>query len=638
MVRLAFAASLFALAIATPVSAQEGNSMPQPIPFEETIPAARDVDYPGVMTLKVDATDTARAIYRVEQTIPVPEAGRMTLMMPAWLPGNHAPRGQIEKLAGLVFRAGGRVLPWVRDEVNVFAFHIDVPEGVRSVTANFEFLSATAPDQGRVVIAPSMMNLQWEQVSLYPAGYFTRRIPVQATVTYPAGWTARSGLPATNKGNVYSYQRTSYETLIDSPVFAGRYFKEWKLSDRVDLNAFADEAKYLEAKPEQIAAHARLVEQAVKLFAAQHYDRYEFLLSLTDEMGGIGLEHHRSSENGVNPEYFTDWDSGPGRRNLLPHEMVHSWNGKFRRGANLFTPDFATPMRDNLMWVYEGQTQFWGYVLQARSGLVSKQDTLDQLAQIYAVYDNWKGREWRPLVDTTHDPIISARRPKGWSSYQRSEDYYNEGLLIWLEADSVIRAQSGGAKSMDDFAKAFFGMRDGDWGVLTYTFDDVVSTLNGVVPYDWNSFLGDRVNKVNPRAPLKGFTDNGYQVIYTDEPTAVWKEGEKRSKGVNLNYSGGLSVGSDGEISTVMWGSPAFDAGLDVGDKIIAVGESAYSGDALKEAVKAAKGGRDPIKLTVTHEDRVRTIDLKWNQGLRYPRLQKTGTGETGLDRLLAAK
>ena len=318
--------------------------------------------------------------------------------------------------------------------------------------------------------------------------------------------------------------------------------------------------------------------------------------------------------------------------------MVHSWNGKFRRGANLFTPDFATPMRDNLMWVYEGQTQFWGYVLQARSGLVSKQDTLDQLAQIYAVYDNWKGREWRPLVDTTHDPIISARRPKGWSSYQRSEDYYNEGLLIWLEADSVIRAQSGGAKSMDDFAKAFFGMRDGDWGVLTYTFDDVVSTLNGVVPYDWNSFLGDRVNKVNPRAPLKGFTDNGYQVIYTDEPTAVWKEGEKRSKGVNLNYSGGLSVGSDGEISTVMWGSPAFDAGLDVGDKIIAVGESAYSGDALKEAVKAAKGGRDPIKLTVTHEDRVRTVDLKWNQGLRYPRLQKTGTGETGLDRLLAAK
>jgi predicted metalloprotease with PDZ domain len=636
--RIAFAASLLAIAVAGPALAQQGNSMPQPIPFEDTIPAARDVDYPGVMTLKVDATDLNRAIFRVEQTIPVPQAGRMTLLFPAWLPGNHAPRGQIDKLAGLVIKAGGRVLPWVRDEVDVYAFHIDVPEGAKTVTANFDFLSATAANQGRIVVAPSMMNIQWEAVSLYPAGYYTRRIPVKATVTYPQGWTARSGLPATNTGNVYSYQQTSYETLIDSPVFAGRYFKEWALSPRVDLNVFADEAKYLEAKPEQIAAHSRLVDQAVKLFGAQHYDHYEFLLALTDEMGGIGLEHHRSSENGVNPEYFTEWDTGPGRRNLLPHEFTHSWDGKFRRGANLWTPDFKTPMRDNLLWVYEGQTQFWGYVLQARSGLVSKQDTLDQLAQIYAVYDNWQGREWRPMVDTTHDPIISSRRPKGWSSYQRSEDYYNEGLLIWLEADSVIRKQSNGAKSMDDFARAFFGMRDGDWGVLTYNFDDVVSTLNGVVPYDWRTFLDDRVNKVNPRAPLKGFTDNGYQVVYTEEPTGVWKEGEKGLGGVNLNYSGGLSVKADGTISTVMWGSPAFDADLDINDKIIAVGERAFTGDALKDAIKAAKGKNDPVKLTVTSEDRVRTVDLKWNQGLRYPRLQKTGTGETGLDRLLTAK
>lgn len=638
MVRIAFAASLLAIAVAAPVSAQEGNTLPQPIPFEQTIAPARDVDYPGVMTLKVDATDIKRAIYRVEQTIPIAQAGRMTLLMPEWLPGNHAPRGQIEKLAGLVVKTGNRVLPWVRDEVDVYAFHIDVPEGTKAITANFEFLSATAANQGRIVIAPSMMNLQWEQVSLYPAGYYTRRIPVQATVTYPEGWTARSGLPATAKGNVYSYQRTSYETLIDSPVFAGRHFKEWKLSPRVDLNVFADEAKYLDAKPEQIAAHSRLVDQAVKLFGAQHYDHYEFLMAMTDEMGGIGLEHHRSSENGVNPEYFTEWDSGPGRRNLLPHELVHSWNGKFRRGANLWTPDFKTPMRDNLMWVYEGQTQFWGYVLQARSGLVSKQDTLDQLASIYATYDSWKGRDWRPLVDTTHDPIISSRRPKGWTSYQRSEDYYNEGLLIWLEADSVIRKQSGGAKSMDDFAKAFFGMRDGDWGVLTYSFDDVVSTLNTVVPYDWRTFLNDRVNKVNPRAPLKGFTDNGYQVIYTDEPTAVWKEAEKRSKGVNLTYSGGLAVGSDGSISSVLWDGAAYDAGLDVDDKITAIGDRAYTDEGLKEAIKAAKGTRDPIRLTVTHEGRIRTVDLKWNQGLRYPRLQKTGTGETGLDRLLAAK
>lgn len=644
MVRSLFAASLIAIAAAgvSPAIAQSvivpGNTLAQPMPIVDDIPAARDIDFPGTIKLKVDATNVEQAIFRVEETIPVPRAGPMVLLMPAWLPGNHAPRGAIEKLAGLVVKANGRVLPWKRDPVDVYAFHIDVPAGAREVVANFEFLSATKPDQGRIVVAPSMMNIQWESVSLYPAGYYTRRIPIEATVTYPAGWTARSGLPATNRGNVYSYQRTSYETLVDSPTFAGRYFKEWPLSDRVDLNVFADAPEYLAAKPEQIEAHKRLVQQAVKLFGAQHYDRYEFLLAMTDEMGGIGLEHHRSSENGVNPAYFTEWDKGPGRRNLLPHEFTHSWDGKYRRGADLWTPDFRTPMRNSLLWVYEGQTQFWGYVLQARSGLVSKADTLDQLAAIYATYDNWRGRDWRPMVDTTNDPIISARRPKGWSSYQRSEDYYNEGLLIWLEADSVIRKQSGGTKSMDDFAKAFFGMNDGDWGELTYTFDDVVSTLNGVVAYDWRKFLDDRVNKVATRAPLKGFTDNGYEIVYVDEAPATWKQAEGAGKYANLNYSGGLTVGSDGQVRTVMWGSPAFDAGLDVDDQIIAVGERAYSNEALKEAVVAAKGGKTAVPLTVKHEGSVRTVQLKWNGGLRYPKLRKTGTGEGGLDRLLTAK
>ena len=616
----------------------EGNTLPQPLPIESTIPEARDVDFPGTIELKVDATDTTQGIFRVEETVPVANSGRMTLLLPEWLPGNHAPRGQIEKLAGLVIKANGRVLPWTRDPIDMYAFHFDVPDGAREVVASFQFLSPTAPDQGRVVITPQMMNLQWEAVSLYPAGYYVRRIPIQATVTYPAGWTARSGLPATNKGSIYSYQRTSYETLIDSPVFAGRHFKEWPLSARVDLNVVADEAKNLEAKPEQIAAHARLVDQAVKLFGAQHYDRYEFLLALTDEMGGIGLEHHRSSENGVNPEYFTDWDSGPGRRNLLPHELVHSWDGKFRRGADLWTPDYRTPMRDSLLWVYEGQTQFWGYVLQARSGLVSKQDTLDQLAIIYAGLDNATGRQWRPLIDTTNDPIISARRPKGWTSWQRSEDYYNEGLLIWLEADSVIRRTTAGRKSMDDFAKAFFGMRDGDWGVLTYTHDDVVQTLNSVAPYDWKTFLDDRVNKVAPRAPLKGFTDNGYEVVYTAEPTAAWKEREKLGEAALLTYSGGLNVGNDGTVYAVIWNGAAFKAGLDVGDKVIAVGGRAYSGDVLKEAITAAKASRTPIKLTVTHEDSVREVSIAWYDGLRYPRLTKIGRTEGGLDRLLAPK
>ncbi len=632
----AYAPLLLAPLLIAAAAAQ--NSAPQPLPFDERIPAARDIEFPGTMTVNVDATDIQRAIYRVKQTIPVAQAGPMVLLSPAWLPGNHAARGQIEKVTGLKISANGRPVPWTRDDVDVWAFHIDVPQGVRQLDIEFQFASATDEDQGRVVIAPNMLNLQWEQVSLYPAGWFTRRIPVKARVTYPEGWTAVSGLPATKVGRDYVYDEASYETLIDSPVFAGRYYREWQLTPQVDLNVFADEPEELAATPDQIAAHRRLVEQAVRLFGAQHYDRYEFLLAITDEMGGIGLEHHRSSENGVAPGYFTKWSEGPGPRNLLPHELVHSWNGKFRRGADAWTPDFRTPMRDSLLWVYEGQTQFWGYILQARSGIVGKQDTLDMLANIAASLDNRPARTWRPLIDTTNDPIITARRPKGWVSWQRSEDYYNEGLLIWLEVDALLREQTGGRKSMDDFARAFFGMRDGDWGVLTYRFEDVVATLNALHPHDWATFLRTRLEGLSDRAPLAGFEKNGYRLIYTDQPTAAFRNNEKRRNQSDQSYSIGLVMGKNGGISAVVWDSPAFEAGLDVGDMIVAVNDREYSDDRLKAAIAAARGGTDPIRLLVKNDTRYRQLAIDYHDGLRYPRLEKIGTGEGGLDRLLAPR
>lgn len=636
--RRVIALSALLLATVAAPSAFGQNSAPQPLPFDNRIPTARDTAYPGTITLKVDATNVQQAIYRVKQTIPVAQDGHMVLLMPAWLPGKHAARGEVEKLTGLKISAGGKAVPWKRDTVDVWAFHVDVPRGAKQLDLEFQFTGATDSDQGRVSIAPAMLNLEFEQVSLYPAGWFTRRIPIQATVTYPEGWTAVSGLPAKKQGAAYVYDKTDYETLIDSPVFAGLNYREFKLSDRVDLNVFADDAKELEAKPEQIEAHKKLVEQSVKLFGAQHYDRYEFLLSISDEMGGIGLEHHRSSENGVKPGYFTKWSDGPGSRNLLPHEFVHSWNGKFRRGADSWTPDFRTPMRNSLLWVYEGQTQFWGYILQARSGIVSKQDTLDMLANIAASLDNRPARTWRAMVDTTNDPIISARRPKGWVSWQRSEDYYNEGLLIWLEVDSMLRAQTGGKKSMDDFARAFFGMRDGDWGVLTYKIDDVAATLNAIQPYDWTGFLNQRLNGLTERAPLAGFTANGYRLTYTDEPTAAFKDSEKRATRTDLSYSLGLSVGKGGAIGSVTWDSPAFEAGLDVGDTIVAVGGREYSDDRLKDAVRAAKGTKELVRLLIKKGTRYREIAIDYHEGLRYPRLEKIGTGEGGLDRLLAPR
>ena len=626
-------ASLLAAA-ALPAFAQE-LSKPQPVPIVDTIPAPVDIPYPGTMRLEIDATDVTQGVFRTKQTIPVAKAGPMTLLYTKWLPGTHAPRGELEKLAGLVIRANGKRLDWTRDTGDVYAFHIDVPQGARQLDIELQFLSATKADQGRVVMTPAMLSLQFGSMSLYPAGYFTRQIPVAAKVTYPAGWTAVSGLPAKAAGATYSYAPTNFEVLVDSPVVAGRYYRQWPLTAKVDMNMWADsDAEFAAVKPEHIDAFKRTTEQAIKLFGAEHYDHYEFLHTLSDSLGGIGLEHHRSTEIGRPTGYFSGWDTGAPGRNVIPHEFVHSWNGKFRRGADLWTPNFSVPMRDSLLWVYEGQTQFWGYVLAARGGLVSQAESRDAIALIAAQYDIMRARDWRDVLDTTNDPIISARRPKGWTSYQRSEDYYSEGMLIWLEVDALLREKSGGAKSIDDFARAFFGMRDGDWGQLTYTFDDVAATLNGIVPFDWAGFLKTRLTEHAAGAPLNGLVKNGYKLVYRDTPPSFFKASEKNRKVADLSYSAGLIVGKDAEITGVIWGSPAFKAGLSVGTTIVAVDGVAYSDDRLRDAVAA----KTPIRLSVKRFDRLRDVTIDWTGGHRYPALEKTATGETGLDRLLAAK
>ena len=640
MIRTIIAAALASTAVAGSAVAQvpAGNSAPQLVPFVDTIPAPRDIPYPGTLRIAVDATDTLRGILRVKETIPVAQPGPMVLLFPKWLPGAHSPRGEIEKLAGLIITANGQRIEWKRDPVDVFAFRIDVPAGAKAIEASFQFLSATEPDQGRIAVTRTMISLQPNSVSLYPAGFFTRAIPAQMTVTWPQGWTAASALAAKVDGSTYRYEPTNYEILVDSPILAGKYGRSWPLTPRVKLNVFADDPAELAATPEQIAAHQRLVEQAVKTFGAQHYDHYDFLLSITDRLGGIGLEHHRSSENGVTPGYFTKWNDGPGRRNLLPHEFTHSWDGKFRRGAALWPPDYRTPMRDSWLWVYEGQTQFWGYVLQARSGLVSKQDTLDQLAAIAATYDSQRGRDWRALVDTTNDPVISSRKPKGWTSWQRSEDYYNEGLLVWLDVDSLLREKSGGTKSIDDFARAFFGVRDGDWGELTYTIDDVTATLQAILPWDWRTFLDKRLTEHGSGAPLDGFTRNGYRLVYAEAPTPSLKAAETAAKNVNLTWSGGFVAKNNGELTSVTWDGPAFAAGMTVADQIVAIEGDAWSNDRMKAAITAAKSLKTPIALTVKRDDSYRSVMLDYHGGLRYPRLEKTGAAVTGLDRLLAPR
>jgi predicted metalloprotease with PDZ domain len=465
-------------------------------------------------------------------------------------------------------------------------------------------------------------------VTLYPAGYVARRITVQPNLVLPAGWQYGTALEtAERKGDEVRFKPTDLETVIDSPLFAGRYFKRIDLAPGakvpVMLNVVADNPEALEAKPEQIAAHRAMVQQAARLFGSHHYDHYDFLFALSDEFGGIGREHHQSSENGVKPGYFTEWNKGEAGRDLLPHEYTHSWNGKFRRPAGQDVPNFNTPMKNSLLWVYEGQTQYWGNVLAARSGLVSANGARDMFAASAARYDNTKGRDWRAVQDTTNDPIVNGRRPLGWGNWQRSEDYYVEGMLIWLDVDTKIREMSGEKRSLNDFARAFFGIEDGSHLPAFYTFDDVVATLGKVQPYDWASFLRTRLDGHGPGAPLDGLARAGWKLVYTDTPTDYLKSADDRSKGTDFSYSLGFSAGQDGSIRNVVWDGVAFRAGLAANTTIVAVNNKAYKGEVLKAAVKEAKASRKPIELLVKKGNNFRTIKLEYYEGLRYPRLER---------------
>ena len=635
------AATLLAapLALVSATHAQQVNSQPQPAVPPHIVPLPADKPYPGTIGLKVDATDVARGIFRVRQTIPVAKSGKLTLLYPKWLPGKHAPRGAIAELAGFRPSAGGKALTWTRQPTDVYAFDIDVPEGVKSIDVAFDFLSPTRTSEGRVVVTPAIMNLQWEQVSLYPAGYFTRNIPVQLDVTLPEGWTGAAALDGLKvSGNRYSYAPTTYETLIDSPMFAGRYFRKWDLGHNVTLNVVADEAQYLEARPDQIATHAALVGEALALFGIRHFDRYEFLLALTDELGGIGLEHHRSSENSSNPDYFTKWGDGEVLRGLLPHEFTHSWNGKYRRPAKLWTPDYRTPMQGNLLWVYEGQTSFWDIVLAARSGMQSKDMALAQWATTAAHYAAMPGRSWRSVEDTTLDPVIAARKPKPFASWSRGEDYYNEGSLVWLDADMLIRTATNNRKSLDDFAKSFFGGREGDWGEVTYDFGDVIQALNAVHPYDWATFLHQRLQTPAQPAPVGGIERAGYRLVWRDTPNIYDKARMAMSKSYDLTHSLGLTIDKDGIAGAILWDGPAFRADIVNGTKIVAVDGFAYSRDRLEAAIKAALDGKTPVRLLVERGGRYRDVAIEYHGGLRWPWLERTGTGPDWFDRLFAAK
>ncbi len=639
--KLAWPAAAWSLAlIAGSASTQPA---PQPTPPTPPIEAARDIPYPGRLKLLVDATNLARGIFNVRETVPVTGPGPFTLLFPEWLPGNHGPSGPLDKLAGLKVSANGVPIPWTRDPVDVFAFHIEVPAGVSAIDLSFQFLSAVSRPEGRIMMTPDMLSLQWNTVALYPAGYFSRDIEVEPSVRLPTGFTGATALEARSvNGDVTTYKPVGFNTLIDSPMIAGRYFRRFDLDPggpaRVSLDVIADHPDELDATPAQIDAHKALVTQAYRLFGSHHYDHYDFLFSLSSKMGGNGLEHHQSSEDGTIPRYFLDWDRAFASRDLLAHEFTHSWNGKFRRPVDLWTPNFNTPMRDSLLWVYEGQTQYWGYVLAARSGLITPQQALDAIALTAATYDARAGREWRDLEDTTMDPIIAMRRPIPWASWQRSEDYYSEGELVWLDVDTLIRQQSGGKRSLDVFARAFFGVDNGSFVTRTYTFDDIVAALNAVEPHDWAAMLHARLTGHGPGAPLDGLARGGYRLTFDDHESGYLQSIERDRKMVLLSFSLGATIGSDGVLNSVDWEGPAFKAGLTVGTQIVAVNGEAYEAEDLKDTITAAKTSTAPIELLVKDNNQYHTVAVDYHGGLRYPHLTPVGSGPRSLDQILAPR
>lgn len=641
MIKFAKRASLFLAAIAFTASTATiaANSAPRAVPILQTVPDAADTPWPGgPITLDIDATDTARAVFRVTETIPLaPGTTRLTLLYPQWLPGNHAPQGPITQLVDLKFEADGKPVAWSRDPVELYAFHLDVPAGTGVVTARFIHTAPLQEGEGRVTVTPDIINLQWEKMSLYPAGHYVRQLRFRPTVTFPRGWTAATALDGVKvTGDRWSWAEVAYDTLVDSPIFAGRNFRKWDLGHGVTLDVVADRPEYLAATPAQIAAHAGLVEEALLAFGGRHFDHYELLLALSNKLSGIGLEHHRSSENQLEPTAFSDWAGNEVDRDLLPHEFSHSWSGKFRRPARLWTPDYRQPMQDDLLWAYEGQNEFWGLVLAARSGLQSKDMVLGQLASSAGRYSEQPGRNWRSIEDTGFDPAMGYHKPKPYPSLARATDYYSEGALIWLEIDQTIRAGTEGRRSIDDFARLFLGTRDGDWGELTFELPDVVAALNAVYPYDWNRFLRNRLMTPGQPAPTGGIALGGYRLVWKDEPNPYDAARMAAAKSLWLTHSLGLNLDKEGRVQVTQWDSPAFNAGIVTGAKIVAVNGIAYSPDTLKSAITAAKAGA-ALQLLVQRGERFDTVAIDYRGGLRWPWLERAAPGNApnGIDQLL---
>jgi predicted metalloprotease with PDZ domain len=578
--------------------------------------------------ISVDLSEAPRHMFHAHLVIPA-TPGPFTLAYPKWIPGEHMPDGPIADLSGLKFTAGGKTLVWRRDDVDMWQFHMDVPAGATSVEASLDYLNPV--DGNGFSAGPSatsqVLILEWNDVLLYPAGVKSDDLTYVARLKLPAGWKFGTAMPdARQDGDTIQFGAVSLTNLVDSPVLAGAFFRSIPLAPDVQpphhLDLAGDSAASVDIPADELEAYNRLVREAGALFGARHYDHYDFLLSLSDHFFPNGLEHHQSSDNRAPEHMLLDPDLREEFADLLPHEYTHSWNGKYRRPAGLATPDFGAPMKGNLLWVYEGLTQYYGQTLSARSGVRSIEAYREALAATAAYLDYQKGREWRPLQDTaTAAQTLYLITGKAWFSWRRSVDFYDESWLIWLEVDTIIRKQTNGKKSLDDFCRLFHGAPSTGPKLVTYTYDDVVATMNQVTPYDWNKFFRDLLDYIGPHAPLGGIEGGGWKLVYNDAPNSFLLATEHTEGEINFTYSLGMLVSREGAVLDVTPGMPAANSGLAPGMKLLNVNSRSWSPDALHDAIRSSQNGSAPIVLVAENDGYSKPYSVNYHGKERYPHL-----------------
>jgi predicted metalloprotease with PDZ domain len=576
------------------------------------------------VTLNVDASQAARGIATIHETVPA-KPGTFTLVYPEWIPGEHGPSGPLNNLMALRVEAGGQELAWHRDPVDMYAFHVDVPSGTSAIDVN----ATIALNAAGTMSTHDVTVINWNRFVLYEEGIDSSAYQVTPSITLPSGYDYGCALHDPQRsGNTVNFATTTLERLVDSPLDMGAYVKKWTLyrsnDTYVELDAFAGAPQDLDVPEKMIDAYKRVPAEAFALYGSRHFTNYHALLTLTDDIGFEGIEHNESSDDRAPADFLSNpqWALGDG--DLVTHEFSHSWNGKYRRPADLTTPNFQVPQKTDLLWVYEGMNQYLGDLLSFRAGIRDYKRYPEYLASIYAAMDTESGRETTPLIDlTTGAPYFFDSGFGPYTGIRRNaNDFYYEGELVWLDADTIIREHSHGARSLDTFLHKFTEPAITGPIVKTYDRAEIERLLNETQPYDWHAFFEKYIYSIALHPPTDMIARSGWKLVYDEKPNAFVTAEESVRHSINAWYSIGTTINArNGRVGDVRENSPAWKAGLAVGETIVAVDGQTFDPDTFDYALTTAQHDGKPMTLLVAQDGWYATLDVDYHGGPLYPHL-----------------